>query len=108
MIVLWLVMTLSATVQQTAQPSQEPTQARSTPDSACRAEYQRLMTLLDQTMARLNAADRAQDVRAMRAAVIDARRVVANVKARAAACGASERADPSRSQAERNSSGRTP
>ena len=108
MILLWLVITLSSTVQQTAPPSPAPTQARSAPESDCRAEYQRLMKLLDQTTARLDAADRAQDVRAMRAALSDARRVISNVKARAEPCGVSEHADPSIHQDERKSKDRTP
>lgn len=66
------------------------------------------MQLLNQANAKLDAAERAHDVRTMRAALSDARRVIANVKARAEACGMSEHADPSIHQDERKSKERAP
>lgn len=94
MVIAWLFVMLSTAIGQTQDPPPRPSDAAASIRD-CRAEYQRLMKVLDQATVRLDAADRAHDVRAMRAAVIDARRVVANVKARAAACGSSEQAEPS-------------
>ena len=52
----------------------------------CRAEYKESMKALSQMMARLDAADRSHDERAIRAAVLDARRLVASVKTKVAVC----------------------
>lgn len=93
LLVLILSMSMGQTTntQQTTQSLPASTQAPKGGASDCRAEYQRLTKLLDQITARLDTAERSSDARARRAAVIEARRLLADVKARVAACETTQR-----------------
>ena len=64
----------------------ESTQERAAQDVDCRAEYQQAMNSLKRMLARMDAADRTHDERAILVAVVEARRVLASVKAKVAAC----------------------
>lgn len=90
-LMLSLVLQQTTNTQQTTPSSPGSTQARKAEASDCRAEYQRLTKSLDQITARLDAAERSSDARARRSAVIEARRLLANVKARVAACETTQR-----------------
>ena len=86
MIAPMLLLMLSLNPQQTGQSSKEVASDRSASVRDCRVEYRQAMDLLEQMMARLDVADRSHDVQAIRTAVIDARRLLASVKAKVAAC----------------------
>lgn len=86
MIAPMLLLMLSLNPQQTGQSPKEGTSDRSASVRDCRVEYRQAMDLLEQMMARLDVADRSHDVQTIHTAVIDARRLLASVKAKVAAC----------------------
>ena len=81
-----LVSILSLSAHPIGQGQTGSTQERAAPDSDCRAEYQQAMNSLKQMIARMDAADRTHDEQTILAAVAEARRVLASVKAKVAAC----------------------
>lgn len=86
MSVAFLVSTLSQSAHPIGQGPTRSTQERAAIGVDCRAEYQRAMNSLRQMIARMDAADRTHDEQTILAAVAEAQRVLASVKARVAAC----------------------
>lgn len=88
MSVATFVSILSVNAQPIGQIRAGSTQEPPAHEIDCRTEFKQSMNALNQMMARLDAADRSHDARAIRNAVMDARRLLASVKAKVAACSA--------------------